>query len=78
MWWLDIDQHGHPTWVREAGAVSSSRSYPNTSAGRRHGSVPTNDIVPEGNDMWLWVSDVIVPALEGPGNPFANGDGSCH
>jgi hypothetical protein len=27
------------------------------------GSVPTNDIALEGNDMWLWVNDVIMPAL---------------
>jgi CubicO group peptidase (beta-lactamase class C family) len=32
MWWLDIDPHGHTTWVaRGWGGVSSSRSYPNTS-----------------------------------------------
>jgi len=26
--------------------------------------VPTNDMGLEGNDMWLWVNDVIVTALE--------------
>ncbi len=32
MWWLDIDPHGHTTWVARGwgGGVSSSRSYPNT------------------------------------------------
>ena len=28
------------------------------------GSAPTNDMALEGNDMWLWVNDVIVTALE--------------
>ena len=27
------------------------------------GSVPTGDMGLDGSDMWLWVNDVIVPAL---------------
>jgi hypothetical protein len=64
MWWLDIDQHGHARWVARGFdghriAVASEHRLIVAI-----GSVPTNDMGLEGNDMWLCVNDVIVTALE--------------
>ena len=36
MWWLDIDQHGHPTWVARGWGRSGHRGRTRTPAGRRH------------------------------------------
>ena len=48
MWWLDIDPHGHTTWVARGwgGGVSTTRSYPNT-----NGSAPTVRCPPT---TWTW------------------------
>jgi CubicO group peptidase (beta-lactamase class C family) len=64
MWWLDIDPHGHPTWVARGWGGQLIAVVPEHRLVVAIGSVPTNDRGLEGNDMWLWVSDVIVPALE--------------
>jgi CubicO group peptidase (beta-lactamase class C family) len=63
MWWLDIDPHGHPTWVARGSEGQLIAVVPEHQLVVAIGSVPTNDIALEGNDMWLWVNDVIVPAL---------------
>jgi CubicO group peptidase (beta-lactamase class C family) len=64
MWWLDIDPHGHPTWVARGSEGQLIAVVPEHQLVVAIGSVPTNDMGLDGNDMWLWVSDVIVPALE--------------
>jgi CubicO group peptidase (beta-lactamase class C family) len=63
MWWLDIDQHGHPSWVARGAAGQLIAVVPEHQLVVAIGSVPTSDMALDGNDMWLWVSDVIVPAL---------------
>jgi CubicO group peptidase (beta-lactamase class C family) len=63
MWWLDIDPHGHPTWVARGAAGQLIAVVPEHQLVVAIGSVPTDDLALDGNDMWLWVSDVIVPAL---------------
>lgn len=63
MWWLDIDQHGHPAWVARGAAGQLIAVVPEHQLVVAIGSVPTSDMGLDGNDMWLWVSDVIVPAL---------------
>jgi CubicO group peptidase (beta-lactamase class C family) len=63
MWWLDIDQHGHPSWVARGAAGQLIAVVPEHQLVVAIGSVPTSDMGLDGNDMWLWVSDVIVPAL---------------
>jgi CubicO group peptidase (beta-lactamase class C family) len=64
MWWLDIDLHGHPTWVARGSNGQLIAVVPEHQLVVAIGSVPTNDMGLEGNDMWLWVNDVIVTALE--------------
>jgi CubicO group peptidase (beta-lactamase class C family) len=63
MWWLDIDQHGHTTWVARGSNGQLIAVVPEHQLVVAIGSVPTNEMGLEGNDMWLWVNDVIVPAL---------------
>jgi CubicO group peptidase (beta-lactamase class C family) len=63
MWWLDIDQHGHPSWVARGAAGQLIAVVPEHQLVIAIGSVPTSDMGLDGYDMWLWVSDVIVPAL---------------
>jgi CubicO group peptidase (beta-lactamase class C family) len=63
MWWLDIDPHGHTTWVARGWGGQLIAVVPEHQLVVAVGSVPTNDMALEGNDMWLWVNDVIVPAL---------------
>ena len=62
MWWLDIDTHGHTTWIARGAngqliAVVSEHQLVVTV-----GSVPTDDIGIDG-DLWTWINDVIVPAV---------------
>jgi CubicO group peptidase (beta-lactamase class C family) len=64
MWWLDIDPHGHPTWVARGSEGQLITVVPEHQLVVAIGSVPTNDMGLEGNDMRLWASDMIVPALE--------------
>ena len=64
MWWLDIDPHGHPTWVARGWGGQLIAVVPEHQLVVAIGSVPTNDMGLEGHDMWLWVNDVIVTALE--------------
>jgi CubicO group peptidase (beta-lactamase class C family) len=64
MWWLDIDPHGHTTWVARGWGGQLIAVVPEHQLVVAIGSVPTNDMALEGNDMWLWVNDVIVTALE--------------
>jgi CubicO group peptidase (beta-lactamase class C family) len=64
MWWLDIDPHGHPTWVARGSEGQLIAVVPEHHLVVAIGSVPTNDMGLDGNDMWLWVNDAIVPALE--------------
>ena len=63
MWCLDIDPHGHPTWVARGSGSQLIAVVPAHQLVVAIGSVPTNDTALEGNDMWLWVNDVIVSAL---------------
>ena len=63
MWWLDIDPHGHTTWVARGWGGQLIAVVPEHQLVVAIGSVPTNDTDLGGDDMWLWVNDVIVPAL---------------
>ena len=63
MWWLDIDPHGHTTWVARGWGGQLIAVVPEHQLVVAIGSVPTNDM-DLGGDMWLWANDVIVPALE--------------
>ena len=63
MWWLDIDPHGHTTWVARGWGGQLIEVVPEHQLVVAIGSVPTNDMGLEENDMWLWVNDAIVPAL---------------
>ena len=64
MWWLDIDLHGHPAWVAQGWGGQLIAVVPEHQLVVAVGSVPTNDMDLGGYNMWLWVSDVIGPALE--------------
>jgi CubicO group peptidase (beta-lactamase class C family) len=61
MWWLDIDQHGHPAWVARGAAGQLIAVVPEHQLVVAVGSVPTDDI--EGGDPWPFVNEAIVPAL---------------
>jgi len=63
MWWLDIDPHGHPTWVARGWGGQLIAVVPEHQLVVAIGSIPTNDIGIDG-DIWPWVNDLIVPALE--------------
>jgi CubicO group peptidase (beta-lactamase class C family) len=62
MWWLDIDQHGHTAWVARGWGGQVIAVVPEHQLVVAIGAVPTNDME-NTNDMWLWVSDIIAPAL---------------
>lgn len=62
MWWLDIDQHGHTAWVARGWAGQLIAVVPEHQLVVAIGAVPTNDMA-NTDDIWLWVSDVIVPAF---------------
>jgi CubicO group peptidase (beta-lactamase class C family) len=64
MWWLDIDPHGHPTWIARGSEGQLIPVVPEHQLVIAIGSVPTNDVGLGGNDMWLWVNDMIVTALQ--------------
>jgi CubicO group peptidase (beta-lactamase class C family) len=61
MWWLDIDQHGHPAWVARGWGGQVIGVVPEHELVVAIGSVPTEEIV--GEDPWPLVNEVIVPAL---------------
>jgi CubicO group peptidase (beta-lactamase class C family) len=61
MWWLDIDQHGHPAWVARGWGGQVIGVVPEHQLVVAIGSVPTDDM--EGGDPWPFVNGVIVPAL---------------
>jgi CubicO group peptidase (beta-lactamase class C family) len=61
MWWLDIDQHGHPAWIARGWGGQVIAVIPEHQLVAAIGSVPTKDI--EGSDPWPFVNDVIVPAF---------------
>ncbi len=63
MWWLFLDSHGHPAWIARGSNGQLIAVVPEHQLVVAIGSVPTNDIGIDG-DIWLWVNDVIVPALE--------------
>jgi CubicO group peptidase (beta-lactamase class C family) len=63
MWWLEIDQHGHAAWLARGAAGQLIAVVPEHQLVVAIGSVPTSDMGLDGTDMWLWVSEVIVPAL---------------
>ena len=46
MWWLDIDPHGHPTWVARGSGGQLIAVVPEHQLVVAIGSVPTNDIGP--------------------------------
>jgi CubicO group peptidase (beta-lactamase class C family) len=61
MWWLDIDQHGHPAWVARGWGGQVIGVVPEHQLVVAIGSVPTDDMA--GEDPWPFVNEVIVPAL---------------
>jgi CubicO group peptidase (beta-lactamase class C family) len=63
MWWLDIDQHGHSAWVARGAEGQLIAVVPEHQLVVAISSVPTSDMGLGGSDMWLWLSDVIVPPL---------------
>jgi CubicO group peptidase (beta-lactamase class C family) len=63
MWWLDIDPHGHPAWIAQGWGGQLIAAVPEHQLVVVVGSVPTNEMDLGGNNMWLWVNDVIAPAL---------------
>ena len=62
MWWLDIDPHGHTTWVARGANGQLIAVVPEHQLVVVVGSLPTIDIGIN-DDLWLWITDVIVPAL---------------
>jgi CubicO group peptidase (beta-lactamase class C family) len=62
MWWLDIDPHGHTTWVARGSNGQLIAVVPEHQLVVAVGSVLTIDMGITG-DLWLWINDVIVPAL---------------
>jgi CubicO group peptidase (beta-lactamase class C family) len=62
MWWLDIDPHGHTTWVARGSNGQLIAVVPENQLVVVVGSVPTIDMGING-DLWLWITDVIAPAL---------------
>ena len=62
MWWLDIDPHGHTTWVARCANGQLIAVVPEHQLVVVVGSLPTIDIGIN-DDLWLWITDVIVPAL---------------
>jgi CubicO group peptidase (beta-lactamase class C family) len=63
MWWRDIDQHGHPTWIAQGFAGQLIAVVPEHQLVVAIGSVPTRDLQLAGTDMWLWINDAVGPAL---------------
>jgi CubicO group peptidase (beta-lactamase class C family) len=63
MWWLDIDQHGHQVRIASGFAGQLIAVVPEHHLVVAIGAVPTDDAALAGDNMWLWVSDVIAPAL---------------
>jgi CubicO group peptidase (beta-lactamase class C family) len=63
MWWLFLDSHGHPTWIARGTNGQLIAVVPEHQLVVAIGSIPTNDIGIDG-DIWPWVNDLIVPALE--------------
>jgi CubicO group peptidase (beta-lactamase class C family) len=63
MWWRDIDQHGHPTWIAQGFAGQLIAVVPEHQLVVAIGSVPTKDRQLAGTDMWLWINDAVGPAL---------------
>ena len=61
MWWLDIDQHGHPAWVARGWGGQVIGVVPEHQLVVAIGSVPTDESA--GKDPWPFVNEVIVPAL---------------
>ncbi len=61
MWWLDIDQHGHPAWVARGWGGQVIAVVPEHQLVVAVGSVPTEEMA--GGDPWPFVNEVIVPAL---------------
>jgi CubicO group peptidase (beta-lactamase class C family) len=61
MWWLDIDQHGHPAWVARGWGGQVIAVVPEHQLVVAIGSVPTEEMA--GGDPWPFVNEVIVPAL---------------
>ncbi len=63
MWWLDNDLHGHPAWLAQGWAGQLIAVVPEHQLVVAIGSVPTAEMDLAGYNMWLWVNDVIMPAL---------------
>ena len=63
MWWLDIDPHGHPTWLAQGWAGQLIAVVPEHQLVVAVGSVPTAEMDLAGYNMWLWVNEAIMPAL---------------
>jgi CubicO group peptidase (beta-lactamase class C family) len=63
MWWLDVDPHGHPAWLAQGWAGQLIAVVPEHELVVAVGSVATAEMDLAGYNMWLWVNDVIMPAL---------------
>jgi CubicO group peptidase (beta-lactamase class C family) len=62
MWWLDIDTHGHTTWIARGTNGQLIAVVPEHQLVVTVGSVPTDDLGIDG-DLWTWINDVIVPPV---------------
>jgi CubicO group peptidase (beta-lactamase class C family) len=61
-WFLDIDPHGHPTWLAQAPGSQLIAVVPTEKLVVVIGSVPTSSLTLD-TDLWLWVKDTVVPAV---------------
>jgi CubicO group peptidase (beta-lactamase class C family) len=70
-WWLGLDPHGHPTWLAQDASGQLIAVVPELKLVVAIGSVPTSERSLADIDIWLWASDVIVPALGSRQNHYA-------
>jgi CubicO group peptidase (beta-lactamase class C family) len=63
MWWLDLDVHGHQIWVARGALGQVIAVAPEHRLVVAIGSVPTNDMATDPDEVWPLVNEVIVPTL---------------